>query len=96
MEQEPKQPGAWARSSQSAGYATDSPWAYFLTHTIVTGYNFVKYAAVCGLAVWFDSPWVLLAVLVVPWTQYKHDFGKSHNNEADRRVGANTETKKGN
>jgi hypothetical protein len=56
----------------------DSRLVYIVCHLASLAKNLAVFGGVVWLAYALKSGWVLWALLLCPWSTYKHDFGKSH------------------
>jgi hypothetical protein len=52
----------------------DSRIAYIVCHLISAAKNLAVFAGIVWLACTLKSGWVLWALLLCPWSKYKHDF----------------------
>jgi hypothetical protein len=85
-----KQAGAIPALDVPAGSASrDSRLAYIVCHLISAATNLAVFAGIVWLAYTLKSGWVLWALLLCPWSKYKHDFNgvnrSSPNTRDDRR-----------
>lgn len=55
-------------------FGGDSRLAYIACHAISAGKNLAVFAGILWLAYTLKSGWVLWALLLCPWSKYKHDF----------------------
>lgn len=60
--------------SSDSSASQDSRLAYIVCHLISAAKNLAVFAGIVWLAYTLKSGWVLWALLLCPWSRYKHDF----------------------
>lgn len=65
-----------SRCAPLTGSVVDSRLAYIVCHLASLAKNLAVFGGIVWLAYVLQSGWVLWALLLCPWTRYKHDFGR--------------------
>lgn len=86
-----REPDSCGHCAPSPGSVSDSRLAYIVCHLASLAKNLAVFGGIVWLAYVLQSGWVLWALLLCPWTRYKHDFGRSlQNAEVARTEGEKT------